>query len=232
MANTKQLGLALHLYTGDYNEYLPPNDDTFNAGWLTGNMDYSGGEANTNRQYLINPKWAKLGPYTTDPGIYKCPADQSKSRGNKGPPRVRSVSMSQNVGTQNSPPGTKTINGPWLDGAHGHTANKTWFCYGKMTDFIAPGPSKTWIFVDEHPDSINDGGFGVSMATSAWVDYPANYHNNACGFNFADNHSEIKKWRSGSIPKVTYKGLSGIISVKGDPDIKWVQERTSAKVRD
>src|SRR5207302_8474038 len=29
-----------------------------------------------------------------------------------------------------------------------------------------------------------------------WQDIPASYHNGACGFSFADGHSEIKKWRS------------------------------------
>ena len=55
------------------------------------------------------------------------------------------------------------------------------------------------MFVDEHPDSINDSIFhfkpGFMPSDYAWRDLPASYHNNACDFSFADGHSEIKKWK-------------------------------------
>ena len=50
--------------------------------------------------------------------------------------------------------------------------------------------------IDEHPDSINDGYFINNPSGTAWQDIPASYHNGACGFSFADGHSEIKKWKS------------------------------------
>ena len=59
-----------------------------------------------------------------------------------------------------------------------------------------PRPAKTWLMMDEHPDSINDGYFINNPSGTAWQDIPASYHNGACGFSFADGHSEIKKWKS------------------------------------
>jgi len=32
-----------------------------------------------------------------------------------------------------------------------------YFQFLKATSFARPGPANTWLFVDEHPDSINDG---------------------------------------------------------------------------
>ena len=101
-----------------------------------------------------------------------------------------------------------------------------------MTD---PPPALLWVMIDEHPDSINDGGFAVQMPSSdtatRWVDVPANYHNNACGFSFADGHSEIHKWlRPGAIPAVTYVGMSGLINSPRNPDVIWLAKRTSARI--
>jgi prepilin-type processing-associated H-X9-DG protein len=64
--------------------------------------------------------------------------------------------------------------------------------YQKLT--VIPNPSKTWVFVDEHPDSVLTGLFTVRVTNESWEHLPASFHNGACGFSFADGHSEIKKW--------------------------------------
>jgi prepilin-type processing-associated H-X9-DG protein len=108
--------------------------------------------------------------------------------------------------------------------------------YLKETDFTVPGPSKTWIFVDEHPDGINDGLFGMRMPSASawprattWDDVPASYHNGACGFSFADGHAEVKKWMDGNtkvpIRKVNPSSGTDKTSVR---DNAWMVERTSA----
>jgi len=99
MNNTKQLTLAWKLYTDDYQGVFPPNEDgAGNVSWVYGNLDYNASVDDTNTLYLTLPQFAKLGPYTKSPGIYKCPADQSRQRGMTGEQRVRSVSMSTAVG--------------------------------------------------------------------------------------------------------------------------------------
>jgi len=92
--------------------------------------------------------------------------------------------------------------------------------------------SKTWVFNDEHPDSINDGiqytptGDGED---EEWGDIPASYHNGAAGFAFADGHSEIHKW----LNKNTIHPIAGDdkwlpwMVVGSKVDIDWVESRCS-----
>ncbi len=98
-----------------------------------------------------------------------------------------------------------------------------------MTDITAPDPSSLWVFVDEHPDSINDGWLITDVESkTSWVDLPASYHNGACGFAFADGHSRIKKWLEAStvvkVKKMQYNGFNA----PGSRDILWMISRSSA----
>ena len=125
--------------------------------------------------------------------------------------------------------------------AAGLTASHNWLDYPKYNVFLkesqltAPVPSDLWLFVDESPDSINDGSFAVQMPSSAaateWIDVPARQHGDSCGFAFADCHSEIHKWVSpGNIPPTTYSSLpkNGIYELN-DADILWVAKHTSSR---
>src|SRR5437667_363393 len=78
--------------------------------------------------------------------------------------------------------------------------------YRKMSDIRFPPPVKLWVFVDEHPDSINDGWLvNCVNCFSGWTDLPGSYHAGACGFGFADGHGEIRKWQDKYNP-ATQKG--------------------------
>jgi len=98
--NTKQLVLAWRLYNDDNGGKFPFNEEgtTSPPGWVFGWLTYGGPTDDTNTDYLLNPKYAQIGPYAKSAGIFKCPADASKTFGKKGVPRVRSVSMSQSIG--------------------------------------------------------------------------------------------------------------------------------------
>jgi prepilin-type processing-associated H-X9-DG protein len=92
-----------------------------------------------------------------------------------------------------------------------------------------PAPGKTWLVLDEHPDSINDGYFINNPDAGAWQDIPASYHNGACGFSFADGHSEIKKWLSRSSKYTAVKYAYPTIvnfDANGRGDFNWYKERT------
>jgi prepilin-type N-terminal cleavage/methylation domain-containing protein/prepilin-type processing-associated H-X9-DG protein len=225
MNNLRQITVAWKMYPDDNRGTFPPNEDNQTGGWVRGWLDYGGSTDNTNIQFLINPQYAKLGPYTKSPSVYKCPADLSRSFGRRGDARVRSIAMSQAVGPDNA--GTsRPPRGQWLP-------NPPFKVYVKEADIIEPPPVLLWVMIDEHPDSINDGGFGVEMPRTVsgtrWVDVPAKYHNNACGVSFADGHAEIHKWvKSTAIPEVTYVGLSGLIATSSNPDVLWLAKRTSA----
>jgi len=114
----------------------------------------------------------------------------------------------------------------------------------RSSDLTFPGPSGTWVYVDEHPDSINDAGcFGPDSRTNI-PDAPATYHNGACGFAFADGHSEIHKWvgptmkkarRLGGLLGVNFQAQNNFATTVGDPDLRWysyatprISERTVA----
>jgi prepilin-type N-terminal cleavage/methylation domain-containing protein/prepilin-type processing-associated H-X9-DG protein len=235
--NEKQLTLAWTMYSDDYNGNLVPNHDggttDYNLSWVPGWLDFNpDNTANTNILYLLT---SKIGPYTKNAGIYKCPADiyMCVERGQKMA-RVRSVGMNG------------FIEGNAYKGEHDAYSShwyQNYWSYQKMTDiqgrarvdassWESPAPSKLWVFVDEHPDSINDG-WTIMNPTDPdnWTDLPASYHNRACGFGFADGHAEVHKWLEGStaVP-VLMVGRNGF-PARGSRDIKWIIERSTAKSR-
>jgi len=229
LSNSKQLVLAWKMYADDNRGRFVPNDYvTETAGCFTfGIMDYNNGDpsgADTNTDYLVGPKFSLLGSYTINPAIFKCPADRSAQYGMMGLPRVRSVSMSQAIGEGTN--GNISTQGPHLPRDDG------WKVYVRESDMNNPTPSQLWVTTDEHPDSINDSGFAVTMEVPQWLDLPAPYHNNATSFSFADGHSEIHKWLGQTgIPPVIYSAAGDYdINISGgNQNAIWLQQRTSAK---
>ena len=112
---------------------------------------------------------------------------------------------------------------------------RTYFSANKSVHLLTPGPANVWVCVDEHPDSINDSIFHVAPGFPAsdyqWRDLPASYHNGACGFSFADGHSEIKKWRDDrtKLPvrmETKWWSPNGApYIVRGSDDYAWIVER-------
>jgi prepilin-type N-terminal cleavage/methylation domain-containing protein/prepilin-type processing-associated H-X9-DG protein len=229
MNNGKQMMVAWHMYSHDNNDSLSPalhggmaqggaGDPTLGFGWVEGWLDWSTSSDNTNIDFLISDKFAKLGPYVArSPRVFKCPADSYLSTVQRQAgftARCRSISGNIGVGPGNA------LSGPW-DPIYQH--------YTKASQFLYPGAAGTWVFVDEHPDSINDAGL-FNPRNFSWVDMPATYHNGACGFAFADGHSEIHKWRrSMASPRgrqVLYTNGGDMPGLLGggqdDPDIRWM----------
>lgn len=225
LSNSKQVVLAWSLYADDFNGKFPPNEagqmeaDDY-VGWVKGWLNYSGGGVpgdDTNMNLLLNPTNAFLGPYVKMAAVYKCPADLSCEYGRRGKPRNRSISMSQAIGPNRF--GTADGQGSWLP-------YPPYVVFVKQSGLRAP--SNLWVTTDENPDSINDGAFAVVMAGWAWEDYPAPYHNGATSFSFADGHSEIHKWlHPEGLPKVTYVSVTAPRVIVNNPDVIWLQQRTS-----
>ena len=161
----------------------------------------------------------QLGPYTRAAGLYHCPADTSVGVG-QSLPRVRGLSMNY-VGGDKSP-----------TGGHSSKWDDTWPNFFKTGDFRKP--VMTWLFVDEHPDAVNDGymlmpiGDGI---TNVWGDLPASYHSGASGFSFADGHSEIHKWLEPStrkpIIKIDEGGIPFTPPANETRDLAWAFQRIS-----
>jgi prepilin-type N-terminal cleavage/methylation domain-containing protein len=200
MSNSRQLQLAFQLYADNHNGVFIPNIYG-GDGWVKGQVDFSGANsANWDPQTLMDPKSAVLGPYTKDYKIYMCPGDWTTvMRPNVGRVRrIRSVALSQAVGSW---PGQSATTGYWLDAAGASAGNPggKWRCFGRDADVVTP--SQIWTFIDEHPASINDGGFGFRMPDSfaqtlqqGWVDLPAAFHGRAGAMTFIDGHAEIHRW--------------------------------------
>jgi len=111
MNNLRQVMLGWKMYASDYSGAFPCNDGfgPGNAGdnwpvtfgfvnWVAGRECYSGSLDNVNSAILVDSRYSQLAPYDSNPRVYRCPADQSRTFGSSGDPRVRSYSMSQAVG--------------------------------------------------------------------------------------------------------------------------------------
>ncbi len=217
--NLRQIQLAWHLYADDNRERLAQNRGSLGTSdsWTTGNLkwDLFPSPPNPDNYDTTKLVGGQLGSYISKSiGSFKCPAD--KFPGAKGP-RVRSISMNGFMGD------TDNINGK-------PNLNPGWKIFLKTSDITTPAPSLAWVFLDEHPDSINDCLFSVLMTGTTWTDVPASYHNGACGFSFADGHAEIKKWRDGNtIQPVRYINPSAGNGKSSPNDMAWLQQRTSSR---
>ena len=222
--NNKQLMLAWMLYADDDEGSLVHAYGTAH-GWMgTSTLDYSTKPSNWdfNQDIARSPLWSYTGNAAA---IFKCPADKSSVMvDGTRLPRVRSMSMSSWVGGN--------------DGKHTWYGGPEWRMYLKQSDFVDPGPSQTWVFIDEREDSINDG-FWVTwmpdypdLAATRIVDYPASYHNGAADLSFADGHAEIHKWRDARTVIALQK--NGTIPLNhpspNNVDVRWIQDRTTRLV--
>jgi len=234
--NTKQITLAWQLYATDNNDRVANNygvtetEEAINNGkldnWVNNVMTWGASgsvrdRSNTNHAWVLG---GSLGKYTAGAvGAYKCPADNflSPQQGAAGfKQRNRSLAMNSIFGRFRS----ITDGDPTASGLNwGFSEYRQ---YLKQT--TVPRPSKTWLVLDEHPDSVNDGYFINNPSATAWQDIPASFHNGACGFSFADGHSEIKKWRSASSRyKVQYSyPATKAFDAAGRMDFSWYLERT------
>jgi prepilin-type processing-associated H-X9-DG protein len=232
--------LANHMYQGDNLDRFPgsyhgtmaqvpmPNDPNWArvAPWVSGWLDwgvnsYGGGygSANTNVAFLVDPAFSKLALYfASAKNIFRCPADKylSAAQRQRGwTERVRSISGNIGIGEGNAE------TGPW---------DTIYFHAKKASDLTIPGPTESWMYVDEEPDSINDAGCFAPVVGEI-IDYPATYHNGAAGFAFADGHSEIHKWvgpsmKHRSATTVTYSDEGRIPAARGDKDWEWYRYKT------
>ena len=231
--NHRQLARAFQLYATDNvgkcpNNFIIPDteraivENSFDT-WANNIMTWTAGGTVMDRS-VTNTVWAGkslLHPYTDgDVSVYSCPADRylspvQRARGYNH--RVRSVSMNALVGNVTKTP-TST---PWRSWGFGGQYRQ-WL---KLRDI--PNPAKTWLTIDEHPDSLNDGFFINDPATPYWGDYPGTLHGNGTSFSFADGHVEFHPWRSRSVrARVSFQYVfQPRTDVATRQDLKWYHER-------
>jgi prepilin-type N-terminal cleavage/methylation domain-containing protein/prepilin-type processing-associated H-X9-DG protein len=186
--NLNQLELSCHLYSNDYDDYLPPNqvggivstpNNTNVLETLTNTMSWCPG-VSPKDVTTINVESGLIFPYNRSPAIYRCPSDFSTVTGHPGLLRTRSYTM--NI----------SLNCPDIQGS-----------FQKYTAINGPTPSGLFVLIDTHPDDIWDATFGIFSSDSYWPDYwldvPADWHNQGASLSFADGHVEHWRWKA---PKV------------------------------
>jgi prepilin-type N-terminal cleavage/methylation domain-containing protein len=188
--NLRQLALCEVMYAGDSNGTLAQNVPTIagsSNSWIQGDMSDNVGVYGQvtpgvfDSTNVLTLATGKFWTYNSSALLYRCPSDPSQ-RDNV--PKVRSYSMSGWVGTD------RTSKGGFGAG------NAFYRSYIKESDLTLPGPSRTWLLIDEHELSINDGWFFVDMTGArAFADFPATRHNRSFALSFLDGHSEIFKLR-------------------------------------
>jgi len=223
MNNTRQLMVGYLMYSLDNSDKVPRADSWIDHTWL----DWAASPINTNFSVLRDPKKAVLADYTAQSHlIYRCPADKfaSPAQRKKGwTGRARSVAMNAFSGHPVADQDPSSFN--------------RWKPFQKTTDITTKSPSGIFVFLDEHPDSINDGWYIVVGrdwgGPYGWTDVPSTLHNGACGFAFLDGHSEIKRWlgklRSSEWTTVAFKdrhaGYLKAVTDVDKRDIDWAKDR-------
>jgi prepilin-type N-terminal cleavage/methylation domain-containing protein/prepilin-type processing-associated H-X9-DG protein len=223
MNNGRQMMLAWKFYLDDSQDKLPFSFNPGNAAeWVHGSLDFNG--SNRSNWDITNDVMKSiLWTYgANNAGLWRCPADKSTVKvGSSTLPRVRSMSMDG-----------------WLNSVDVQSFGAGFRVYKNVSDLIDPGPTMTWVLMDEREDSINDGELCVGMTgypdkPQQWtiVDYPASYHNGAAGLAFADGHSEIHRWLDPRTKPILHKGQDLPLNV-GSPnnqDAFWLMERSTRK---
>jgi prepilin-type N-terminal cleavage/methylation domain-containing protein/prepilin-type processing-associated H-X9-DG protein len=209
--NIKQLNHAWYLYADDNADRLVNNHGINETrarrqNWVNNVEDWTSSEENTNLVYLTG---AKLSSYLSQSTpVFKCPADTSVAASG---PRIRSMSMNSLVGD----PGELT-----------NRYNPDFMQFFKMAD--APTPSGIFVFLDEHPDTINDGFFMNPLSDYQWGNLPGSYHNGGTSFSFIDGHVEGHRWVVPDTVRPARQGAAkGPINAVPPTDFQWLKDRTS-----
>ncbi len=243
MSNMRQLGLGWRMYAQDNREFMvlasqgaDPNNPLNPYAWTQQQEDFTDNPKNYDPSVDITV--GPLYPYINSYLVYRCPADTSvinhqTPSGIVQLPRVRSISMNFYLGGFGGF-GTPAEGGPpW---------GNNYPVYMKTTDLIpvaSPGPSDTWVFLDERQDCINYGNYATDMtgdfpnAPSTYEfdqDMPGMYHDRSAGFAFADGHGSLQHWQD---PRTTPpldmstapNGGPAVptLQVPRDVDVRWLQ---------
>jgi prepilin-type N-terminal cleavage/methylation domain-containing protein len=266
MSNTKQILLGWRMYADDNNDLLAPNDSPYLTAyatsaatdkpkmknWVVGTMAKSldAGDApytTGSISELLDPN-SVLSPNLPSRALYHCPADNYVDPYAGNQVHVRSYSMNSAIGTifnsstammgTDMRPVGSVVNGGWLSGAsYVNGLNPTWLTYGKISSFTRPGPSDTWVFIDENPRTINDGSMAIAaLATPGktyLIDQPTGLHGNSGGLAFVDGHSIVHKWQDARTYTVSLNGQGNVIQAASgqspdNPDCFYLAPLTSA----
>jgi prepilin-type N-terminal cleavage/methylation domain-containing protein/prepilin-type processing-associated H-X9-DG protein len=231
VGNVRQLAIAWILYSDDNNGRLANNlagttggkslAAKTNANWVNNNLTWDLDADNTNTAGLTE---ASLGDYASrNAKIYRCPTDRllsDRQQASGWSSRVRSYSMNAMVGDA----GEATVTGK-------NRFNPKQSQSFRITEIQRP--SETFVFVEEHADSIGDGSFLNVYGKNQWNDLPASRHSGAASLAFADGHAQLHRWESSSTRQPSKAGALNfplLLSPHDTADLNWVIDRAGAKI--
>ncbi len=240
--NLRQLTLAWRMYADENGDRLPYCHNCGTHGglnspfvWVSGWLDLTAPRKRDNwdieQDVKQSPLW-RLGANSA--GVWRCPTDKTAGINSQGQscPRVRSYSINPPVGG----PSDRNCGGvPWLDFAN-------YRVFYRFTDMLTPGPSATFVFLDERAETLSEGPFYLSMegypnapGAASFFDYPGCSHNRGAAFSFADGHTTVKKWQdSRTFPPQLIPPGPGYNSETPSPnnrDLFWLQDHCTRKTR-
>ncbi len=228
--NQRQLALACQLYVDEFGDALPYNlgeADTRrtvaegrNLNWVNNVMNWELEMYNTNAALIAA---GGLGPYCAGrPEVFRCPSDKVLSdlqRRAGWRERLRSVSMNAMVGNA----------GSFMREGY-NVNNPDYRQFSRLAEIAEP--VRIFVFIEEHPDSINDGYFLNRPSEREWIDLPATYHNGAANLTFADGHAEFRRWVDRSTERPAQPDGAGLpfkVDAGGGADFDWLMERTTLR---
>ena len=254
-SNMKRLTAAWYLYAIDNGEKLPPTRDGGQSGlvsnklsWVAGWFTYDNQNThNTNTSYLTQPYGLRggfptgetnrqtggtilhygglLGAYESDPLLFRNPNDPSYMVAINGQslPRVRSVSMNLMLGA---------IASQGLDGFVNNNVGGGYRAFPRLSSFAGMSPSSTFVLIEEHPDSLNDGNFVVDLGNPQnMVDWTGNFSNGGFWISFADGRVDLWRFRGESFHKPMLRTFGATISLSQEEQslFRRVQSATSSR---
>ena len=209
--NLKQLQIAWLMYPDDNNDKLPLNKSinsrTVEGSWVLGNAQQD--------TTTTNIEMGVLFPYTKSTALYVCPTDKSTVTGTKGLRRTRSYSAS---------PDASEMHSKGWDWTPADFPDFPWSLTLSRCQIAPPGPSKTFIFIDEHEQSIDDGILAVD--SDVWWKMPADRHSQGCNLSFTDGHVEHHRWQAPKKFKTYQQPASATDGGKDRLDLCWLYEGT------
>ncbi len=211
--NVRQLAVAWAIYADDNAGLLVNNSSTadtrsYRQSWVNNIEDWGMSPENTNPVFVLS---GKLAPYVANNlAVYKCPSDQAKAQDG---PRLRSISLNSLVGNPLIKP---------------NRFNPNWVQFLRASDF--PSPANFWVFIEEHPDTINDGYFMNVWDQIQWGNLPASYHNSSANMTWADGHLERHRWIANTVRPPVQGGAGGGFVPSPATDYLWLRQRTSIRM--
>ncbi|HEY3854841.1 MAG TPA: type II secretion system protein [Verrucomicrobiae bacterium] len=175
LQNMKQQEIGFQMYAADNLgrlvqniQQLGPIPAIGSNAWVYGNM-----KSLIDATNVPEVMAGLLYPYISQPRSYQCPADLTQDGGLS---RDRSYTMNGWFGSDE------------METMYGEMGFRV---FQKESDIAASTPGSIFVFIDEHPATLEDPWFIVEMDdVSPFERCPATRHQNGYCLNFADGHAE------------------------------------------